>query len=195
MLRIVAACCLLLVCASCVVPSLNTLCSPDKSAFEPALIGKWAEADSDVKYEFFQGEGDSYALSMTNVEGKEARFVCNLAKLGDNLFLDMYPTDLDTLYEAYAPWNFIPMHTFYLIKLQGNELVVKTLNPDWLMQLHTSQPQAIAVAGWQFESNDILPLLTASTPELQEFIANNVDTPDAFYGEMHLAQAQAGAGS
>jgi hypothetical protein len=175
--------------AGCVVPSLNTIYTPDKAVFEPALIGHWAEADSDVKYEFVQGEGESYGLITTNAEGKEGHFICNLVKLGENTFLDMYPGELDKVYEAYAPWDFVPTHTFYLVKLQNSELVVSTLNPDWLMQLHGAQPEAIKVAEWQFEQGDTMPLLTASTAELQDFIAKNAATPDAFYGEMHLAKS------
>lgn len=182
---------LLLACAGCVVPSLNTIYTPDKAVFEPGLIGHWAEADSDVKYEFLQGEGQSYELVTTNTEGKEAHFTCNLVKLGENTFLDMYPAELEKVYAGYAPWDFVPTHTFYLVKPQQDELVVMTLNPDWLMKLHEAQPEAIAVAQWQFEEGDSMPLLTASTAELQEFMAKNADTPEAFYGEMHLARGGA----
>jgi hypothetical protein len=189
MLRLAAVIAGFLLCSGCVVPSLNALYTPDKAVYDPALLGKWAEAESDVKYEFLPADGESYGLLMTSAEGKEARFICNLVQLGEYVFLDMYPADLDTMFEAYAPWNIMPMHSFYMIQLQGDELVVKTLNPEWLMQLHVAQPGTVDVAQWQFDGGDSMPLLTGSTAQLQEFIANNVGTPDAFYGEMHLARS------
>ncbi len=191
MLRIAAVITMFLLCTGCVVPSLNALYTPDKGVFEPALLGKWAEADSDVKYEFLPADGESYGLVMTNAEGKESRFICNLVKLGSATFLDMYPADIDAMYETYAPWHFIPMHSFYQLRLQGTDLVVTTLNPEWVQQQGSAQPEAIGVAHWQFESGDSMPLLTSSTAQLQQFIADNVSTPEAFYGEMHFKKSGA----
>lgn len=180
---------LLLACSSCVVPALNTLWTPDKGVYEPALLGQWAEPDSKVTYRFLEADGESYGLIVTNAEGKASNFICNLVQLGPDVLLDMYPAEIDTMFEAYAPWHILPLHSFYLLKLAGDELIVTTLNPEWLMEYVGQHPEAIGVAQWQYGGSDSIPLLTASTAQLQEFIANNVDTPEAFYAETHLARS------
>ena len=164
---------LLLICG-CLPVSLNPIYESKDLVFDSALLGTWAEKDGDTQV-IFETAGDK-AYIMTNVEyEQQSKFEAHLAKVGDKLFLDLYPRDpgvnINDLYKDHM----ISVHSLYLVHQIQPNLVVSTLEYDWLKKYLTDNPDALP---WVLAGDRIV--LTASTAELQAFVLRNLDTEGAF---------------
>ena len=82
---------------------------------------------------------------------------------------------------GYREWDLAPLHNFYLIERVRPTLRFKRLNPKWLEAYLAANPGAIACSRADDEGGG-LPVLTATTAELQAFLLVHVDTPEAFFG-------------
>lgn len=177
---------LLLLCAGCIVPSLQPLYTDETAVAAPGLPGSWADTNNATTYTFTPGEGKAYRLDCTDKEGAKSAFVCHVVTLDGRSFIDMYPVDLEQACPGYAPWHFMPVHSFYLIEQLTPSLRVSTLNPEWLGKYRAEHPGAIGTASLALEGDANMPVFTATTAELQMFLRENVDTPDAYYGAVEL---------
>ncbi|MEW5925335.1 MAG: hypothetical protein AB1746_15240 [Candidatus Zixiibacteriota bacterium] len=165
--------CLPLICG-CLSISLNPFYENKDLVFDSALLGTWAEKDGDT-HVIFEMAGEK-AYIMTNVEyEQESKFEAHLAKVGDKLFLDLYPRDpgvnINDLYRDHM----IGVHSFYLVHQIEPNLVVSTLEYDWLKKYLTENPNALP---WVIAGDRIV--LTASTAELQAFVLKNLNKEGAF---------------
>jgi hypothetical protein len=170
-----------LIVAGC-VPSLNPLYTEKDLIFEPALVGVWAESDDAKETWAFEKSGDKGYKLVYAADGKAGEFDARLLKLGDTMFLDLYPDDVglkeinrNDFYKAHL----IPAHTFAKVTQIEPVLQMAFFNPDWLNKLLETDPKAIQ---HQKLSEDRI-VLTASTKELQKFVLKHADTKDAFGDE------------
>ncbi|HKS38638.1 MAG TPA: hypothetical protein VJW76_15705, partial [Verrucomicrobiae bacterium] len=161
--------------------SLNPLYTDKDLLFEKALVGVWVENDDSREAWAFERRGEKgYKLAYT-VDGKTGEFEAYLLKLGETLFLDLYPDD-----EGFKEMNrndfykshFLPAHTFAKVTQIEPTLQMAFLNPDWLKELVEQNPKAI-----RHEKNGDRIVLTASTKELQEFVLAHARTKNAFGDE------------
>lgn len=162
------------------IPSLNSLYTEKDLVFNPALIGTWKDGKSMESWKFEKDGENAYQLTFK--EGKKSStFQSHLVKLGDYLFMDLYPKPTNSANSLYQ-MHIFPVHTFSRIKISNNQLIIEMLNPAWVKNGLKSNQLSISHS----ISNDGNILLTASTSELQSFLLKHADSKDAFKDEITL---------
>lgn len=114
--------------SGCIVTSVYPFCSDTTVVFEPALLGKWQEADGTTWS--FERQGDkAYRVAMTERkpgpagdrgERQTTTFLVRLFELGGSRFLDAFPTDVADIA--------IGSHFLVKMELQAGTLVVRGLD-------------------------------------------------------------------
>ncbi len=162
----------------CVVTSVYPFYTAKDVVFDPALLGRWAEAGStnaaNEHWQFDKLEGQAYKVTVVDKE-KRTEYDAHLFKLKGRLFLDWCPRE--------RPDDSIPPH--YLLKVTRIEssLELTMLNYDWLKNLIEKDPKAIrhlVIAKPLGESGGGNVVLTANTAELQRFILKHETTGGVF---------------
>ena len=89
--------------AGCWTLSLHPLYFPEDVTFEPALIGSWGDPDDKDGeiWRFEESTENTYCLIMEyREEGSSitstSSFDVHLVRLGDDLFFDFYPAELES---------------------------------------------------------------------------------------------------
>jgi len=160
------------------VSSLNPLYTERDLLYDPSLVGVWAESDDAKETWAFEKAGEKgYKLVVTEQDGKTGEFKAHLLKLGNTLFLDLFPeadalsgTNRNFFYQD----HWLPTHTFAKVFQVEPELKMAILDPTWLKEHLEKDPKAIA----HTKVHEHKIVLTASTPELQKFVLKHAN--DAF---------------
>ncbi len=185
----------------CWTLSIHPLYTDKDLVQDPMLEGKWYPADSrDVIWIFEHDEGGRYQLSiieegvkeqLENMENdgsrlmltvdpiRDCRLIVHLFKLGDDLFLDMFPAYPEEVNEIFA-FHLIPAHTFARVSIQGNVLMLSFFDMAWLEKSLSEGKIEI-----KHEKSDDMIVLTAGTEELQGFVLDHLDEAFEDAEEMH----------
>ena len=155
------------------VPSLHPLFTEKDLVYDPALVGTWAEKESEDTWTFLKSGDKAYDLIYSQ-KGVPAQFEAHQVQLGEFLFLDTYPQEPGIKNDLYMI-HLIPAHTFSRIWIEGNVLRLAMLDIDWLKEMIAEKKVDIA-----HERVDGGIVLTASTKELQEFFLKYADDDKAF---------------
>lgn len=115
----------------------------------------------------------TYLLTYTE-NGEARRMEAHLTRLDDNLFLDIFPKDLN-LKNSFFESQFVPVHTYVKITITGNRVELYFLNTDFLDKLLEQNTIRI-----KYESLDNYKVITASTDELQKFIKKYANRQELF---------------
>lgn len=198
----------------CISPSLHPFYTAKDLVFEPALVGSWEEQpDKDEApsakppevWAFKRSEGteeshaNAYDLTVS-VKDHVASYNAHLAKVGDTLFLDLFPEEIripeikpessesqspeeeagDEVTALYMA-HYIPTHSAWRLRLDGDMLWLSPLNSDWVAeqaQKKTLRLRHEDVSGDCGGSGT--PLLTASPKELRKFLLKHAHDDKAF---------------
>jgi len=154
------------------LPSLHPLYTDQTLVFEEKLTGKWL--DGNKIWEFKKGEEKAYDMRV--FDGKEGLFKAHLVKLGDMMFLDIFPDDetLKDMQDLYKV-HIVPAHTFMKVEQMDPNLVLRMMNPDKVSELLENDPDLL-----KHEKVDDGIVLTASTEQLQEFMLRYANEEDIF---------------
>ena len=174
------------------VISLHPLYTKENVVFEKKLLGTWVDNPNEPKvtwqFESADEPKKTYNLVFTGEDGLKGSFVVHLVKLGDDLFLDIFPSeapwDLDDPNESKWPYNslfMIPAHTFVKVDTLAPKLKLRLMLETQLEKLLEENPEAIAHVEVKDRS-----VLTASTKELQEFVLKYAETDKIFTDEIIL---------
>ncbi|UCE48694.1 MAG: hypothetical protein JSW47_00825 [Phycisphaerales bacterium] len=174
------------------VVSLHPLYTKENVVFDKKLLGTWVDDPNkgEVTWQFKSVDEPkkAYNLVFTDDKGLKGSFVAHLVKLGDDLFLDIFPSkmpwDLDDPNESDWPYNallLIPMHTFVKIDSVDPKLEMRLMLETQLKKLLEENPDAIAHVVVEDR-----PVLTASTKELQAFVLKYADTDKLFTDQIVL---------
>lgn len=195
--------------SGCVCLSIHPLYSGNDTTFEPALLGTWAlksdvaEAanggESPATFKFADAGEGTYTLTHTVADGASSSFQVHLVRIGEALFLDLYPDRSDE--ELGATWLYtfqlLGMHQFLYVEQLEPELVVREMNYDWLADQLAADPALLKnEAVYVDEGDEPFYILTAQPAELQQFYAANIDTEGAYFDErdkrtyVKIAQAE-----
>ena len=155
------------------VPSLHPLYTEKDVTFEPALVGVWGEKDKTDTWTFKKSGENAYELIITE-EGVPGKFEAHLVRLGELLFLDLYPEEPDIKHKFYKA-HLIPVHTFLRIWVDKDKDVVRLalMKPDWLKEMIDQKKVTVKHERLGDEADSPI-MLTASTKELQEFVVKYV---------------------
>jgi hypothetical protein len=165
---------LLLMLTGC-VPSLHPLYNAQDVIFDPALLGVWGEKDSQETWAFTKADAQAYKLIYTDEKNKRGEFIVHLVKVEDHLFLDLFPVEPELPQNEFYQGHLLRAHTFMRVSQIEPTLRLACLDPDWLKNRLAKNPAAIR----HEKVNDEI-LLTASTPELQQFLLAHLKTRGAF---------------
>ncbi len=155
------------------VPSLNPLYTEEDLVYNNELIGTWIEIKSKETWTFSQKSKKEYWLNHSE-NNDAALFEAHLVKLGDFLFIDLYPSELKSSNYLYQT-HLYPVHTFSKIRISKNQIVIKILNPIWLEE--SVENKRINI---DYVRSDETILLTAKTTELQNFVLKYALIENAF---------------
>lgn len=179
-----AAIVITLIVAGC-VPSLNSWYAKKDVDFDKALLGVWKQRNGDSVWTFSQSKKhgkDRYdVLVETKEKGglKKARLTGTLAKIGGARYLDLTPAEggfKDETSLFYA-WHLVPAHTLQKVETSGGTLKIAMMNLEWMKKHLKDHPDALPHV-----NSDDRPVLTASTAQLQAFLAKHKDD-SGFFGK------------
>ena len=164
----------------CFVLSIHPLYFEKDLVFESGLVGTWGEKEHKkdlAELWIFKKSGDkSYRLIVREKDEGEGIFEAHLLKLGEYLFLDLYPEEPETGLEFYN-MHVIPAHSFLRVSLEGHVLRLALFDLDWLKKNIEQNKVTI-----KHERRDDMIVLIASTKELQEFVLKHVEEAFQFEG-------------
>jgi hypothetical protein len=184
------------------VVSLQPLVSPDTLVFEPSLVGVWLD-EPKTTWEFARatpsdantlpdgvGVDKAYRLDFRDEEGRKGAFLACLVKLGDKLFLDVFPRtfpsgqpEADKTELPYNTLFFVRAHTFIKVDAISNQLKLRLTDDEAFEKLVEAEPNAVA-----FVPGDTTPVLTGSTKALQAFVLKHVDDDELFASEIAMTR-------
>jgi len=174
------------------VISLHPLYTKEDMVLDRNLLGTWVddpnEPDSIWQFERVNEQEKAYNLVFADDDGLKGSFTVHLLKLKDQLFLDVYPSEvpweMDDPNESKWPYNsmfLLPTHTFLKVDSVGAKLKMRLMLDTQLEKLLEENPDAIAHVVIEDR-----PVLTASTKELQAFVLKYEDTDKLFTEEIVL---------
>ena len=166
------------------VPSLHPLYTEKDVTFEPILVGVWSEKDKANTWTFKKSGDNAYELIMTQ-EGAPGKFEVHLVRLGELLFLDLYPEAPD-IENSFYKIHLVPAHTFLGIQIDKEKDVVRlaVMKADWLEEAIDSKKVTIAHERL-IRDNETILVLTASTKALQEFVVKHAAEAFSDPSELH----------
>ena len=155
--------------AAC-VPSLHPFYTAADLVRDPALSGTWWGDDEDSFT--FEEDGEAYSM-VHEIKGVKKEFEAHLFRLGDVLWLDLYPVTSNDpdLHDTHL----IPVHTVSRVWLEEGALRLGMLSPDWLEEKLDAKTLSIA-----HERVGNAVVLTAPTAKLQKFLRVHADDAEAF---------------
>lgn len=165
----------------CFVLSVHPLYFEKDLVFESGLVGTWGEKEHEKDLSelwIFKKSGEkSYRLIIRDEKEGEGLFEAHLLKLGDHMFLDLYPEEPETGSEFYN-MHVIPAHSFMRVSLEGHVLRLAFFDLDWLKKNIEQNKVTI-----KHERRDDTIVLTASTEELQAFVLKHIEEAFIFEEE------------
>jgi hypothetical protein len=167
---------LAVVTGGCLPASIHPLYESNADlASAPELVGTWAnEATNEFLLVHQDKDAQYQALVVEGGEADSGSLQLRLVRCGGELFWDVSATRSEDA-EGYYSAHLLPLHSFALVRLGGNQLEIAGLDQDWWKARLESG--AIPLA---FEMLEDRLLFTASPPELCSELGRHVGDPDAF---------------
>ncbi|MHC4325815.1 MAG: hypothetical protein ACYSUX_16215 [Planctomycetota bacterium] len=174
--------------------SLHPLYTEKDVVVEKKLYGTWVDDanNSNTTWEFkkIDEPKNAYKLIFTDEEGLKGSFVAHLVKLNNNLFLDIFPSELpwepEDPNKIDFPYNtlfLIPAHTFMKIDSIEPRLKLRLTLESKMEELLKENPGAV-----EHTSVGDRLVLTGSTKELQAFVLKYADDERVFKDEVILSR-------
>jgi hypothetical protein len=159
------------------------------NVFDEAFIGTWQGQDGMFDAGTFEvarwaPENKSFRVVLRNqADVKQGTFQLYLSQIGQTKFLtakfEKPRSETPRAGELAAPEIYL---TLAIDQLEGEQLKVRYLRGDWLHQQVKSNPRVLKHEWYarpgESEKKDLL--LTASTPELREFVLSQLDKRDTW---------------
>jgi len=163
----------------CIVTSVHPLYFEENVVYDPALLGTWSEKGENEAWLFKKGKDNTYQLFIFDEESS-GEFEARLVRLGDYLFLDIFPEEQQSGNVLYN-LHMVQMHSFIKVSIEEDVLHLTPLDKEWFDTMMKQKKITI-----RHEKRDDLYVLTASTKELQEFVLKYADNEEAFeFGDLY----------
>jgi hypothetical protein len=168
--------------SGCVTYSLHPFYKADENTLEPGLVGTWMVDKTKITVE--ANKGKTYEAEIADMDSHtDCRYTVRLIRVGNNLFADAI-VDVESLNgkNIDLPYGVEALHFLMKLSLNGDTLGMALLNHDWLVKQFDAKKISVAHEYMDENGNprDSSILLTASSADLQKFIQQIADTPDAF---------------
>lgn len=166
----------------CLPVSLHPLYTDEELIFEEKLIGKWS--DEDNVWEFREAGEQGYEMRI--FDGKKGQFKAHLVKLGDMMFLDIFPDEPHLEQESdFYKWHILPAHTFMKVDRIEPNLPLRGMDYEKVSKMLEEDPNLL-----KHEVVDDRIVLTASTKQLQEFIIQYANVEGVFGDPMEFTRLE-----
>jgi hypothetical protein len=174
---------LTLLLAGCIVQTIQPLFADKDLISYPALAGTWEQKDDGRQVWVFSADGRHYQLTQTDEKGHKGKFEVLVGKIGTNVFLDftLRALEPENSINDLAAFSLIPAHTFARLVKTNDALLLVGMDYEWLGKYLTENPKAVP---HMFQEKR--PILTASTEELQKFVAKHAEDKEVFKNEILL---------
>ena len=196
--------CIAMLFGGCVLQCINPLFTEKEYISYPALAGTWmqkealtgsglAEKNKKDSIWRFEPDGKRYKLTHTDEYGHKATFHVAVGKIGTNVFLSSRLDDPtpDAEMNIFAAVHFVPTFTFAKIRKDDSGLALAPLDIQWFASQLEKNPKFIPHTLYPNGSGgDVWALITATTEELQRFVAEHAEHKDAFKREIKLLPAK-----
>ncbi len=181
----------LIICLGCWVNSLHSIYNQGDLMYDKALVGTWEKAEGSQerwKLEISQGpvmDGPTYDMVFSSEkckddtkpcepEGKPLHWQGRLARIGDNLFLEV-----TTREDSPDELHLVAAHSFYKINLQPSVFRATFMDDEWLRNRLTDKKISIAhYATGGGLAGDIV--LTAETEDVRKLLLQYGSDSEAF---------------
>ena len=183
------------------VISLHPLHTEKDVVFDKKLCGTWITDpnDSETTWQFksIDDPENAYKLIFTGEDRMKGSFVAHLVKLQDELFLDLFPSEVP--WEPEDPnkmdWPYntlflIPAHTFIKIDSIEPQLKLRLTLESKMEDLLEENPSAVKHT---FVGERLV--ITGSTKELQAFVLKYADDERVFTDQVILSRKKPKAGT
>jgi hypothetical protein len=142
----------------------------------------WTEDNTKITIE--AKKDGTYEAGVADMDSHSAvRYKVRLIRVGKNLFADSI-VDVESLngQNIDLPYRVEALHFLMKLSLNGDTLGMALLNHDWLVKQFDAKKISVAHEYMDENANtrDSSILLTTSPADLQKFIQQIADTPDAF---------------
>jgi hypothetical protein len=173
---------------ACWTLSVHPLYTADTVVFEPDLVGIWGDPEdpTDETWQFTAAGDQSYRLVIRETpsspvvdETQDGIYEVHLVELNGYCFLDGYPIAPKSVNQFYET-SVIPAHAFVRLHLEGHVLHLAALDTAWLRE---GLEAGRLVLAHELEGSELV--LTASTRELQEFLAAHAEEAFAEEDVLH----------
>ncbi len=160
----------------CCTPSLHPIYTDEDVVFYPELLGVWVDVEeAGITLEFTQLEDNAYRLKLTDEGDLPGSFIAHLVSIGDLLYMDIYPEQPDMETSGIYLYHTLPIHSFTRIDSIEPELIISSIDQDWLDQYLQENPDVIANEIYTDAWGSDRILLTAPTEEIQAWLIENAD--------------------
>jgi len=196
--KLLAMCGVMVLMSGCYVVSLHPFFTEESVVFDQALVGTWTLEKQAMTFK--QAYENAYTLICTDEEGERCELEACLARVGNFLFLDVYPKEIEDCSNGLL----VPAHSVMRVWIEGDVLRVAGLNYEWVRSMidekkleiaheylptrAVSTPPGKDSASFKWEEKPDNPiLLTASSKNLQDLCLKYGDDKEAFAepGEFH----------
>ncbi len=198
---------LVFIIAGCLpVWSLHPLYDDKHQIFDKKLLGTFIEDTNDANYiwEFKHAdEPNTYQLIFTGIWKQDPNvfkgwFEVHLIKLNNQFFIDLFPKESpwgnipeDDMSKIKWYWNaffMLPVHTFAKIEFVDSNLKICLTDDDDFKKIMKEEPNSV-----KYELFDKMPVLTASTKELQSFVIKYANDERLFSNKKTLIRKTSAA--
>ena len=171
----------------CVVQTIQPLFAEKEYVSVPDLTGTWVQKDDgkQIGVWVFSTNEQRYRLAHTDEKGRKATFDVIAGKIGTNTFLDFTLNGIeppDSLND-FAAVSLIGAHVFAKVSKKDGALILAGMNYEWLEKHLSENPKAVTHI-----LQEKHPILTATTDELQKFVAKYANDAVAFRNEISLGR-------
>lgn len=152
------------------IPSVNPFYTEQDVSFDPRLVGLWQKSGEQETWQFEKEGEKAYKLTLTDKDRRRGVLKARLFKQSDDLYLDVTPTDCEFASDQADIIGACMMPGHLLIRVAQVEPTLKLafFDFDWLAKHLEKDPGALA-----HHAEEKRLLLTASTRELQQFVARH----------------------
>jgi hypothetical protein len=167
---------LALLMSGCTVRSLQPLYAEKDLIFDPQMLGTWVEEGdkSDDLLIFQKHEDNAYTVRA----GDMPKLRGHLMRIEGEMFLDLTPAEADDAFN-------IPGHLFVKIRLDGDTLRTALVDSDWAE--HAADAGTLGLSHIRVGSKVVL---TASSKELQAFVARHAGDGSVFKNQTEYRRAE-----
>jgi hypothetical protein len=179
--------------------SWNPFYTAQTSVFEPGLVGTWGDATESVTWKFERPDPSAPVYRLTDTRPAEkvdffrpgsptgqppkvsATFEAHLFRLGDTVFLDLYPDETSGQVNALFAFHLAGTHTVWKIVLRPTQIEVAAPDDSYVQRLLDDKGLNLSHVRRQHPAplgDDVL--VTAETAALQKALASIATVREAF---------------